>query len=117
MRIQTIVLTLIIAIALVGTSYAIFPGKQVVWDSEKTKEQGKVIFDGNKHMKAGLKCPDCHPKLFGPPKMGKPKVKMTMDEINAGKFCGQCHNGTTKVKDKVVFSSKDEKNCAKCHTK
>jgi c(7)-type cytochrome triheme protein len=34
-----------------------------------------------------------------------------MKDINEGKFCGTCHNGTK------AFSSKDPANCAKCHQK
>jgi len=114
---KTLLLTTIMVIALIGTANAIFPGKQVIWDTEKTKEQGKVVFDGTTHQKAGVKCTDCHVDPFGPPKVGKPKVSMTMDDINAGKFCGKCHNGKTQIGDKTVFSTKDEKNCARCHKK
>jgi len=34
---------------------------------------------------------------------------MTMKDMEAGKFCGGCHNGTK------AFAIKD--NCAKCHKK
>jgi len=95
----------IIAVGLVGTAIAVPPGKKVELDG---KGAGKVIFDGATHAKAGKKCPDCHPKVF---KMKKGADKMTMKDINAGKFCGTCHNG------EAAFSAKDAANCKKCHHK
>lgn len=72
--------------------------------------KGKVTFDAKVHADKGLKCPDCHtkPKLF---EMKKGKDKITMADINAGKFCGGCHDG------KKAFSAKDDANCVKCHKK
>jgi len=54
---------------------------------------------------AKFSCDDCHPKVFP---MAKTKLGMTMDKINAGKFCGVCHNG------KAAFDGND---CGKCHPK
>ena len=53
---------------------------------------GKVTFDAKVHADKGLKCDDCHktPKLF---EMKKGKNKMTMKDMNEGKFCGACHDG------------------------
>ncbi|HEY5292754.1 MAG TPA: cytochrome c3 family protein [Burkholderiales bacterium] len=71
---------------------------------------GKVTFDGKVHADKGLKCADCHtkPKLF---EMKKGKDKLTMADMNAGKFCGACHDGTK------AFSVKAPADCAKCHKK
>jgi c(7)-type cytochrome triheme protein len=71
---------------------------------------GKVEMDAKVHAAKGLKCPDCHtkPKLF---EMKKGKDKMTMKDMNDGKFCGACHDG------KKSFSVKAEADCAKCHKK
>lgn len=66
---------------------------------------GKVVFDGAAHKAKGLNCKDCHPGLF---QMKKGGVKITMADINAGKACGTCHNGTK------AFAAKE---CAKCHKK
>jgi len=69
---------------------------------------GVVKFDGTVHKNAGLKCKDCHnPEMF--PKMKQGTVKITMDEIYAGKLCGACHNG------KRSFDAKS--NCNRCHVK
>jgi c(7)-type cytochrome triheme protein len=70
--------------------------------------QGKVVFSGTTHAEAGLKCLDCHNKIFP---MKKSAQELKMAEINAGKYCGACHNG------KKAFSTKDTKNCSKCHKK
>jgi c(7)-type cytochrome triheme protein len=97
------VLTLIVMVtlALSATAFAVGPGKTVEFDG---KGAGKVIFDGKSHAAAG-KCADCHPKLW-PMKKGGPAI--TMKDMDAGKNCGTCHNGTK------AFGSKD---CAKCHKK
>jgi len=73
--------------------------------------EGKVTFDGKVHADKGLKCPDCHikPKLF---EMKKGADKVTMNNINAGKFCGACHG-----EGKKAFSAKAPENCVKCHKK
>ncbi len=87
---------------LVGVALATPPGKTAEWDGGGI---GKVTFDGKVHAAAGNKCNACHPKVF---KMKKGANAITMKDINAGKFCGTCHNG------EKAFSAK---NCAKCHKK
>ena len=71
---------------------------------------GKVTFDAKVHADKGLKCDDCHktPKLF---EMKKGKNKITMADMNTGKFCGACHDA------KKAFSVKAPADCAKCHKK
>ena len=71
---------------------------------------GKVTFDAKVHADKGAKCADCHtaPKLF---EMKKGKDKLTMKDMNEGKFCGACHDG------KKAFSVKAPADCAKCHKK
>lgn len=50
-----------------------------------------------------LDCASCHPKLFR-----YRGTKITMKDIDAGKYCGFCHGS-------VSFSPGPE-NCARCHT-
>ena len=75
---------------------------------------GKVVFDGKAHnTKLGAgKCMVCHKDAGFP--MKKPgaadAAKITMADINAGKFCGFCH----KDGGQGGFTAKD---CAKCHKK
>ena len=104
MRIITTVLTLIIAVMFVGSAMAVPPGKTVEFDNPG----GKVVFDGKVHADKGLKCNDCHTKIF---KMKKGSEKITMADMNAGKNCGTCHNG------EKAFKSSDAANCGKCHKK
>ncbi len=102
------VLALVVAVtfAMAMTAFAVPSGKTVEFEG---KGAGKVVFDGGVHAKAGLKCADCHQSgLF---KMKKGGDAITMKDINDGKFCGACHNGTK------AFSAKDAANCAKCHKK
>lgn len=86
-----------------GSAMAVPPGKTLAWD-----KGGKVVFDGKSHADKGLKCNDCHGKLF---KMKKGSAEMTMAALNEGKFCGECHNGTK------AFKTNDPQSCGKCHKK
>ncbi len=67
---------------------------------------GPVTFVHAAHLARGLTCTDCHPRLF---KMQKGGLKLTMDAMGAGKFCGACHNG------KRAFSVMDGEKCQTCH--
>ena len=70
---------------------------------------GKVVFDGKVHADKGAKCADCHQSgLF---KMKKGETKATMKDMEAGKACGGCHNGTK------AFGVKDAAKCGSCHKK
>ncbi|HUI44897.1 MAG TPA: cytochrome c3 family protein [Nitrospirota bacterium] len=102
-----LILTLVVVISLVMamTAFAVPSGKTVEFTPAGA---GKVVFDGKAHATAGLKCSDCHPGLF---KMKKGADTITMADMNAGKFCGSCHNGTK------AFATKDAASCGKCHQK
>jgi c(7)-type cytochrome triheme protein len=104
MRSLQFFLTLIITVAFAGSSFAVSPEKTVEYAGGSA---GKVIFDGKIHAGKGLKCMDCHPKVF-PMKKG---TKITMAEMNEGKYCGVCHNG------QKAFKSSEQANCEKCHKK
>lgn len=105
MKIITSVVVALIAVMFVGSAFAVPPGKTVEFAGGK---DGKVVFDGKMHADKGNKCNDCHTKIF---QMKKGSAKITMADMDAGKFCGTCHDG------KKAFSSKDKANCAKCHKK
>lgn len=81
---------------------AVSAGKSVEWNSS----MGKVVFKGDDHAGKGMKCNECHSKIF---KMKKGAAQMKMADLNAGKFCGECHNG------KKAFNTAG--NCSKCHKK
>ena len=100
-----VIIAILFAVAFVGNVMAVPSGKTVEFADG---DQGKVVFDGKVHADAGLKCNSCHPKLF---KMKKGGDMFKMADINAGKFCGECHNGTK------AFKADDAANCAKCHKK
>jgi len=104
MKLLTILLTFAIGLVFIGSAMAVPPGKTVEF---KDGAMGKVVFDGKVHADKGLKCNDCHTKIF-PMKKG---TKLTMADMNSGKFCGECHNGTK------AFATKDPANCSKCHKK
>jgi c(7)-type cytochrome triheme protein len=92
----------VIMVLAAAQAMAVSAGKSVEWNTS----MGKVVFKGDDHAGKGLKCAECHSKIF---KMKKGATEMKMADINAGKFCGECHNG------KKAFKSAG--NCAKCHKK
>ncbi len=98
------VMVIILVFAFARDARAIQPGKTVTWNTG----MGKVTFDGKNHADAGMKCLDCHSKIF---KMKKGSTSMSMSDITAGRFCGKCHNGAK------AFSAKDKANCGECHKK
>lgn len=96
------------------------------------KETGPVVFSHKKHT-AVSRCENCHTKLY--PVKGRTKV--TMADMQKGKSCGACHNGTAafalqkctgchplkeKIKFKAKWNAKFEHSphlakysCDKCH--
>jgi len=83
---------------------AVPPGKTAEWEAS----MGKVTFDGKVHADKGFKCLDCHSKIF---RMKKGSTEMKMADINAGRFCGVCHDGTK------AFETNNPANCVRCHKK
>lgn len=70
----------------------------------RAKGATDAIFSHNYHLGLDLGCKDCHTKVF-PFKAG---VKhSTMADMEAGKSCGACHNGTT--------AGTVAGNCESCH--
>ena len=96
-------LSMILTVMASGNALAVGPDKTLEF---KNNSMGTVIFDGTAHKKAGLSCSDCHnPEVF--PKMKQGTVKITMNDLYAGKYCGRCHDG------KKAFLIKG--NCTRCH--
>ena len=115
MRLTVLFLTFIVSVAFVGSVFAVAPTKSVEFPGGK---DGKVVFEGKTHAGAGLKCNECHTKIFKMKKRGaEGSAKMTMADMTAGKFCGACHDGEKVFKGKKVFKADDKANCVKCHKK
>ncbi|TGU73964.1 MULTISPECIES: cytochrome c3 family protein [Geomonas] len=98
----TMMAAALVVVMAAAQAMAVPAGKSVEWNTA----MGKVTFKGDDHAGKGLKCNECHSKIF---KMKKGAAQMKMADINAGKYCGECHNG------KKAF--KPAGNCAKCHKK
>ena len=111
MKIATLILSLFVGLAFVGSAMAVGPGKTVEYAGG---DKGKVVFSGDTHgMKQGMKCNDCHPKPFA---MKKGAFKMTKEDHAKADFCGKCHDGKEHF-GKTVFSQSTEADCGKCHQK
>ena len=109
MKKLTVLVVILVAIAFIGSAFAVMPGKT----QEFKTPMGKVTFSGQIHKDKGVSCALCHPKVF---KMKAGSFKATVADHNAGeKFCWSCHNGTKKIGDITVFGTKG--NCKKCHVK
>lgn len=108
MRILTIILAIAVVISFVGGAMAVAPGKTVEYAGGS---QGKVTLNGKSHADKGLKCNDCHPKLFQMKKPGAEGSAKITAPHKAGEFCATCHDGTK------AFSAMVEADCAKCHKK
>jgi c(7)-type cytochrome triheme protein len=104
-KIFVLALVVVVTLVMAASVMAVPAGKTVEFD---VKDAGKVVFDGKIHADKGLKCKDCHPAVF---KMKKGADVITMKDMDAGKFCGTCHDG------KKAFSSSDKAACVKCHKK
>ena len=107
MKLFTGILAVVLALMLsIGNAMAVPAGKVEFAGGAL----GKVTFDAKVHADKGSKCADCHtaPKLFA---MKKGTDKLTMKDMNEGKFCGACHDG------KKAFCVKTPADCAKCHKK
>jgi c(7)-type cytochrome triheme protein len=104
MKLEVFFLILVLASAFISSDgFAVPSGKTVEF---KDGSAGKVIFSGTTHAEKGLKCMDCHPKIFP---MKKTTEELKMSEMNAGKYCGECHNG------KKAFATNNPADCSKCH--
>jgi len=105
-KLLVVAIVAVVVFVLSVAAFAVPAGKTVEFEA---KGAGKVVFDGKSHADAGAKCADCHQSgLF---KMKKGADMITMKDMEAGKFCGACHNGSK------AFGVKDAANCGKCHKK
>jgi c(7)-type cytochrome triheme protein len=102
MKMFTTILALLLIVAFTGASYAVPPGKTAEFSGGA---MGKVTFDGKIHADKGMKCNDCHTKIFQMKRDAKPK----MADHKSDKFCFSCHNGAK------AFAT--DGNCTKCHKK
>lgn len=74
-------------------------------------EPVREMFSHKSHVvTAGLKCDSCHPALFDR-KRGSTAAKgdYNMASLDAGKYCGSCHDG------KTAFNTTGPETCKKCH--
>lgn len=67
-----------------------------------TRPDMKVKFSHEAHTE-WLACDNCHPKIF---EMASGAAKMTMDDLNGGRYCGVCHGP-------VAFGIAE--GCQRCH--
>ncbi len=96
-------LTLLVLLILPGSLCARWIKDKVVIPVEAT---GPVTFSHYNHLEAvGRNCPTCHNQVFHIVTSKNPAF--TMADMEKGKACGFCHNGTR------AFSVKED--CSACH--
>ena len=74
MRKTVLLVTILFLVAFVGSAFAVPAGKTVDFDGGAA---GKVTFDGKVDADKGLKCGDCHTKIF--------KMKKGADKMHHGR--------------------------------
>jgi c(7)-type cytochrome triheme protein len=71
-----------------------------------------AAFSHNRHIaREKLKCTECHPYVFIM-KVGDKVLKrghLAMEQMEKGKYCGNCHNG------EKAFSVSVKESCRRCH--
>ena len=96
----------ILSIIFISVSAARIGGGDI---SFKGGNAGDVIFRHDSHsMDAGFKCTDCHDSLYVTRVKDK---RVSMAQMQKGKSCGACHNGTKS------FDVKSKSDCNNCHKK
>jgi c(7)-type cytochrome triheme protein len=105
MKLAQALIVVLASVAFLGSAVASPPGQKIEYAGGP---MGKVTFDGKVHADKGLKCDECHTKIF---QMKKGSTKITMAAMNKGENCGTCHNGTK------AFKSSDPAKCTTCHKK
>lgn len=93
-------------------------GGDIVFHVLDKKQKYSVLYSHEKHLSAGCKCEECHGKGEKDPKIFEKKIganHFRMKDVNAGQFCGKCHNPSpgADVTHKA-FPTKSP-NCSKCH--
>ncbi len=64
-----------------------------------------VVYSHDFHViKAGIKCTECHYRIFN---TNEARKDVTMSQMQTGASCGACHNGERAFAVKA--------NCGKCH--
>lgn len=95
-------ITTLIFVCLTGVTASAVEVRNVTF---QTKSAGKVVFSHKDHIKkSGMtnNCNACHDSIYAI----KKKVTYTMADMEKGKSCGACHNGSK------AFALKE---CARCH--
>jgi len=100
-----------ICTGLIGLLLAVSPAWAVIGGGDiviKVEGMANVLYSHDYHVsKAQLKCAACHPAVF---KRSSQHTFVGMANMQKGKSCGACHNGTK------AFSVTDQKHCATCHS-
>jgi len=86
-------------------------GGNIVFHVVDRKQKYSVLYKHEAHLGAGIKCDECHTKIFEK-KLGANKFRMK--DVTQGKFCGACH--TDKPAADIQHAAfPPKKNCQKCH--
>ncbi len=102
MKLRWFAVALLLA-ALPATLQARWIQDKVIYE---TKAAGKVEFSHYNHLEAvGKNCPSCHNSIFHI--VAEKNPTFTMADMEKGKSCGACHNGTR------AFGVKED--CSSCH--
>ena len=105
MKTNVICIVTMLLVTMCGLAYG-GAMQDIIYQGDTATDE--AIFHGDKHLKRGFKCDDCHNKSMFP-KKEKGATVITMKDIQQGKLCGKCHNG------KLAFGI--DHHCDRCHPK
>ncbi len=92
----------LVSLFLVSSAWAKIGGGDVTF---AVSGAGDVLYSHDIHVgKLGLKCSECHYRLFNPVAHSN---QATMADMQKGQSCGACHNGQRAFDVKA--------NCNRCH--
>ncbi len=99
---RMLVAVIVVCLAVAPAAWGKVGGGDITFS---VKGAENVVYSHDTHVtKAGLKCSDCHYKIY---KMTKLQKQATMADMQKGSSCGTCHNGQRAFDVKT--------NCTRCH--
>lgn len=100
MKIPALLLLMLVFLGSIGLSQAVPPGLSLEFTPE---DQGVVTFSGTAHYEAGLRCSNCHMRVFHVSR----SARISFRHHRSDQYCFGCHDG------EEAFGIR--RNCGNCH--
>jgi len=100
MKIPALLLMTLVFLGSVGLSQAVPPGLSLEFIPE---DEGVVNFSGTSHYEAGMRCANCHMRVFDVSR----SARISFGDHRSDQYCFGCHDGDR------AFGVR--RNCGNCH--